>query len=31
MSRKLINVDARLALEDGTVCATGSGKVVLAA
>ena len=31
MSRKLINVDARLALEDGTVCATGSGKVMLAA
>ena len=31
MSRKLINVDASLALEDGTVCATGIGKVVLAA
>lgn len=31
MSRKLINVDANLALEDGTVCATGSGKVMLAA
>ena len=31
MSRKLINVDANLALEDGTVCATGCGKVVLAA
>ena len=31
MSRKLINVDANLALEDGTVCATGIGRVVLAA
>ena len=31
MSRKLINVDANLALEDGTVCATGIGKVMLAA
>ena len=31
MSRKLVNVDASLALEDGTVCATGKGKVLLAA
>ena len=31
MSRKIINVEANLALEDGTVCATGTGKVMCAA
>ncbi|RKU22824.1 hypothetical protein C6503_03410 [Candidatus Poribacteria bacterium] len=31
MSRKLINAEASLALEDGTICATGKGKVLIAA
>lgn len=31
MSRKLLNVDASIALEDGTICATGRGKMMPAA